>query len=281
LRRQEASVTQAPAAFGIIDLMRSLLRVWLVSAPGILFSQTPATLPSFEVASVKPAGAEEHPLGRGIFTFPGGRILINKVTLLKLVQEAFDLQPFQVAGGPRWAGEDRYNIEAIPPPSSQSSHANPSTPKAPLNPEQRQMLQALLIGRFHLTYHTENKEGLVYFLTRAGKELRMQDAKNKDEFAWSGGLEGGVIMGDGLAGRNESMADLAKRLGPYLGRPVLDRTELPGSFDFRVVYNSDEAHPDIASVILASVRELGLKLEAGRGPVETLVIDSAEKPSAN
>lgn len=261
--------------------MRPPLFVWLLLTPGILCGQSPTTLPNFEVASVRPAGPEEHPLGRGVFTFPGGRILINKVTLLKLVQEAFDLQPFQVTGGPRWAGEDRYNVEAIPPPSAQSSHANPSTPKAPLNTEQRQMLQALLIGRFHFAYHYETKEGPVYLLTRAGKELRMQDAKNKDDYPWTGGLAGGAIMGDGLAGRNESMADLTKRLGPYLGRPVLDRTELPGSFDFRVVYNSGEAHPDITSTILASVRELGLKLEAGRGPVETLAIDGAEKPSAN
>ena len=74
------------------------------------------------------------------------------------------------------------------------------------------------------------------------------------------------------------MEDLAKRLGPYLGRPVLDRTELKGSYDFRVPYASDDPHPDVVSVILECVRELGLKLEASRGPIKTLVIDGAESP---
>ena len=54
-----------------------------------------------------------------------------------------------------------------------------------------------------------------------------------------------------------------------------------GSFDFRIVYPADEAHPDVAASICASLQGLGLKLEAGKGAVETLVIGRAEKPSSN
>ena len=77
------------------------------------------------------------------------------------------------------------------------------------------------------------------------------------------------------------MEDLAERLSPYLGRLVLDRTGISGSFDFKVEYPSDDARPDVISMILATVHDLGLKLEASKGPVEGMVIEHAEKPSAN
>ncbi len=251
---------------------------WFASAT--LFSQE-ANSPAFEVASVKPSGPNESPMGRGIFTFPGGRIIANKCTLAKLIQDAFDIQPFQLAGGPRWINDDRYDIEAKPPASSQSASLNPREPKTPLSAEQRQMLQTLLVDRFRLKYHTETKQGPVYLLVRGGKELNLQDPKNKDAYPWAGGLGGGGITGDGLAGKNESMDDLCKRLMPYLGHPVLNRTGLSGSFDFRYAYDSGDARPDIVSAILASVQGLGLKLEASQGPVETFAIDSVEKPSGN
>ena len=88
-------------------------------------------------------------------------------------------------------------------------------------------------------------------------------------------------MGDCLAGVNESMSDLARRLSRYLGRPVLDRTGLSGSFDFRTEYRSDDEHPDLITMILAAVQDLGLNLEASKGPIDTIVIEHAERPSAN
>jgi uncharacterized protein (TIGR03435 family) len=97
-----------------------------------------------------------------------------------------------------------------------------------MNAEQRQMLKTLLVDRFRLRFHTEIKEGPVYLFVKGGKGLDLQDAKNKDEYPWAGGLSGGGITGDGLAGRNESMDDLAKRLAPYLGHAVINRTGLTG-----------------------------------------------------
>ena len=93
----------------------------------------------------------------------------------------------------------------------------------------------------------------------------MTDAKEKDAFSWAGSLCGGGFIGDGLAGVNENMPDLARRLSRRLGRPILDHTALNGSYDFRVEYHSDEERPDIITMILTSVQELGLKLEASKG----------------
>jgi uncharacterized protein (TIGR03435 family) len=121
----------------------------------------------------------------------------------------------------------------------------------------------------------------VFLLQKGNKALKLVDSKDKDAYPWAGGIGGGMITGDGLAGINESMQDLAKRLSPYLGRPVLDRTGISGSFDFRSESSSDDVRPDVVAMILASVQALGLKLAASKGPVDAIVIEHAEKPSAN
>ena len=143
------------------------------------------------------------------------------------------------------------------------------------------MLQSLLADRFQLTCRKDTREGPVFLLVRGKGPLKMEDSKDKNEYPWSGGLRGGMITGDGLAGINESMPDLAWRLSRYLERPVLDQTGISGSFDFRVEYSSEGERPDVTSMILATVQELGLKLEPSKGPVDTIVIQHVEKPSAN
>jgi uncharacterized protein (TIGR03435 family) len=243
-----------------------------VIAAARLVGQTASGQPAFEVASVKPAD----PQGRmiALFTYPGGRITVSLYTLQMLIEEAFDVQSFQVSGGPRWINDDRYDIVAKPPASSKSSKANPPSPKAPLNDEQRQMLQTLLADRFQLKFHRATKEGPVYLLVKGSKDLKLQGAKNKDDYPWAGAT-------DGLAGINISMPLLATRLSMYLRRPVLDQTGLTGSYDFKFEYPSDDQRPDVISSIFASLQGIGLKLEAAKGPVKNIVIDHAEKPSAN
>ena len=152
--------------------------------------------------------------------------------------------------------------------------------KAPMTAEQREMLQSLLLERFHLQYRRETRDGPVYVLTRGNKPLKMTDLKDKNEYPWAGGPGGGGLMGDGLKGINESMDDLAWRLSPYLGRPVLNRTEISGSYDFLADYPLEDGRGDIIGMILATVKDVGLKLEAAKGPIETIVIEHAEKPSA-
>jgi uncharacterized protein (TIGR03435 family) len=146
------------------------------------------------------------------------------------------------------------------------------------------MLQTLLVDRFQLKYHRENREGPVYLLQKSNKALRLQDAKNKDDYPWAGSNRGGAIDGDGIAGINISMPQLATRLSGYLHRPVLDQTGLTGSFDFKFEYESglsDDSRQDTISSIFTSVQGIGLKLESAKGPVETIVIDHVEKPSEN
>jgi uncharacterized protein (TIGR03435 family) len=241
----------------------------------LLFQQ-----PSFEVATVKPTTQRTHAVGT-ILTFPGGRLTAEGCTLEYLVEEAFSVQRFQVSGGPDWTYVDGFNIEARPPAASKSSKANPPYPKGPPNDEQRLMLQALLIDRFQLRYHRETKQGPVYLFLRTNKKLKLKEAKNKDAYPWAGGPGGGGLIETGIAGINISMPLLAARLSRWLDRPVLDRTGLEGSFDFKVQYESGNTKPELDASILIAIQALGLKLESAKGPVETIVIDHAEKPSAN
>lgn len=207
---------------------------------------------------------------------------ITNYSLHAMLQEAFRVQPFQIAGGPPWMEDALYSVEAKPPASSQSAKSKPPYPKAPPNDEQRRMLQTLLIDRFHIKLHRETREGPVYLLRRGSKVLKLQPAKDANEFPWAGSLEGGGLSGDGMRGTNITMIQLAEPISPYFERPVIDRTGLTGSFDFRTEYARDGSErPDLIASIVASLRDLGLNLEPAKGPVETIVIDHAERPAAN
>jgi uncharacterized protein (TIGR03435 family) len=80
---------------------------------------------------------------------------------------------------------------------------------------------------------------------------------------------------------NEPMDDLAKRLSTYFDRPVLDRTGITGSFDFRCEYHADGQLPDRVGAIQWCLRDIGLRLESAKAPIEKIVIEHAEKPTPN
>jgi uncharacterized protein (TIGR03435 family) len=248
-------------------------------------AQQPAEMPlAFEVASVKPTDANTGPFG--MFTYPGGRLTITQQTLKTIIQEAYGVNRFQVSGGPNWLDEDRYDIVAKPPASSESSKFSPPTIKTPPTREMLLMLQALLADRFQLRLHRETKDGPAYALMVAAKGPKLTPTKNPDAFRYVGG---GVTTDPQLplfmSGENASMEMLALRLSDRFGRPVLDQTALKGDFDFEFKYENDDPQPGAPSnfrtLISAMQEQLGLRLVQTKAPVEILVIDHAEKPSLN
>lgn len=236
--------------------------------------------PSFEVASIKLSNLR-HGGAIGLFVFPGGRITATLCTFKMLMMYAFEVRPFQILGGPSWINDTRYDIIAMPPPSSAARKLHPPSPKAPPNAEEREMLQNLLMDRFQLKFHWENKVGPVYILETGKRSLKLRPAEHKSDYPWAGGLSGGRIDGDGLAGDNISMPLLAARLSGYLDQPVLDETGLKGSYDFSFRYSSNPSGSDIDSCIFTSIHGIGLKLKAAKGPLRTIVIDRVERPSKN
>jgi len=237
------------------------------------FGQEAAIKPAFEVASVKPAPPDGGTMGIGLSTYPGGRIHATNYTLRQLIHDAYNLEMYLILGGPHWADDDRFDVEAKPPASSESSKWTPVNFKSPPNPEMRQML---LAERFQLKVHAETRKEPVYSLVvvKGGPQLKAPASTTAQPFV--------SFLPHGLSGKNATIDQLVERLGRALGRPVLNHTGVQGNFDFLIDYPPDDAGTDHTVLLLGAIQEqIGLKLETQPGAVDVIVIDSAEKPSGN
>jgi uncharacterized protein (TIGR03435 family) len=163
------------------------------------------------------------------------------------------------------------------------------------------MLQALLTDRFKLTLHRETKELPVYELIIANSGSKLQEAKPGETYPngikdLSGRATAGLIkMGPGaITGQGVPIASLARQLTQQLGRIVVDKTGLTGTYDFTIKWppvasqaatGGQQGNPSPegseSSIFTAIQDQLGLKLESQTAPVEVLVIDHAEQPTQN
>lgn len=252
------------------------LAILAASASCLVFGQQAASKPVFEVASVKPSPPQGGPMGIGLYTYPGGRILATSETLRQLIHDAYNLDTYRILGGPRWVDEDRFDIEVKPPASSDSSKWAPANFKSPPNPEMRQMLQTLLAERFQLKVHTETRKEPVYALVvaKGGPKLKPPASTTAQPFV--------SFLPHGLSGQNATIDQLVERMARILRRPVLNQTGVQGNFDFLIDYPPDDAATDETVLLLGAIQDqIGLKLETQPGSVDVAVIDGAEKPSGN
>jgi len=172
----------------------------------------------------------------GFYSLAGGRVELGYSGLLMLVEYALDVDRQLISGVPDWATKVRYDINAIPPDSSPSRKLNlPGFTGTP-TPEQREMILNLLVERFGLKYHVEEREMPVYFLERGKGPIKLEPPEHPERAA---DPRGGLARRDGFAtgegfGSNLTMGFLARQLMWPLERPVLDRTGIRGAYDFRV-----------------------------------------------
>lgn len=140
-------------------------------------------------------------------------------------------------------------------------------------------LQSLLADRFHLQVHWETHEGNVYALVLDKSGPRMKEnIEGKDPVMNTEKNSGQVVM----KGVGVPMKVLAASLGNQLRGIVVDKTGLAGAWDFQGAWEIEPAPDSAAPSIFTGVREqLGLRLVQEKGPVSTLVIDRAERPSEN
>jgi uncharacterized protein (TIGR03435 family) len=214
----------------------------------------------------------------GFQTYPGGRMRCSYCTIDRLIQLAYDVQPFQIAGGSDRNRREGYDILAILPPSSETDALIPSEPCPPLTGEQKLMVQALLTERFHLKFHRESRTIPKFILVKGSEspKLRPSVSSPSRPNVW--------ISLNQLEGRNATMTLLAARLSEILKRPVVDETGFEGSFDFKNKWsNSSDGFTEegVAAIITDAVEEIGLELKASVAPVDTVVIDRIEQPSLN
>lgn len=231
----------------------------------------------FEVATIKPVSPHGQHLV-GVFVYPGGRVLLSGMSLKDLICAAFNLSYWQLSGGESWMESIKYDVVAKPPDSVEATH--PYTGHDLYNiddPQIRTMLQTLLIERFHLKYHSEKKTGKVFLLERGKGPLRLKQVTSSSDGTGGIGFAGTWVIS------NMTMPQLAKFAGStFLHRPVLDKTDLSGSYDFRSEPESWESYSaDTSGSFIDLIHEIGLRLEPAQGNVEVFVIDHAEQPSPN
>jgi uncharacterized protein (TIGR03435 family) len=232
---------------------------------------TTAQSSAFDVASVKshkPAVAEGANRER-IDSAPGS-LTIRNASLSDCIKWAYLIRDYQIFG-PSWLMTEKYDITA--------KAAGP----APLN-QLRQMLQTLLTDRFQLRLHRETKDLPVYELVATKSGPKLHKAEPGGNTSMQGENGSFVFRGTSMPQFAEDLATLRQ-----VDRPVLDRTGFPGVFDFNLKFgeSNDEMKRaliagDGASIFTLIQEELGLKLEARKGPVEMLVIDHVERvPTEN
>ena len=244
--------------------------------------------PAFEAASVK-VNTSGEPGGR--FALPGpGRLVATNYSLRNIVRNTWNLQDFQIVGGPQWLDRTRFDISAVGPASS-------------AQPEFMAMLKTLLADRFKLVAHMETREMPAYALVvrdagRLGPQLKPvagDCGMALRELRASGRPLPADLPVCGLRARpgafqggSVSMPQLARNLSAVAGRSVVDATGLAGLFDLELTWAPEQAadvspgtEANAPSLVTAVQEQLGLKLESHRAPIEVLVIDRAELPSAD
>ncbi len=219
-----------------------------------------AAKPQFEVASVKLVNrpVEIHPY---YLKISHGNLAVDAVPLKFIIGLAY--KTTQIQGGPGWMSDERYDIQA--------KSGNPNATKE----EIRTMLQALLADRFNLALHKETRQLSLYTLVVGKGGPKFKEA-NDDEQA------GVSTSADSVNFQATPMAGLATTLRGLLKTPVVDRTGLAGRYDFELDYMPPRpGAADSGPSLFTAVEELGLKLEAGKGPVEIMVIDRVDHASEN
>jgi uncharacterized protein (TIGR03435 family) len=261
---------------------------------------------SFEVASIRP-----NTLGQRSFlwAFRNGRFTARYATLKALIQSAYGrpelpLTERQVIGGPGWLGTDRFDIEA-------TTSSVPNSPRGTFSAPLLRMLRSLLEDRFGLRAHIETREFPLFALVPARKDRklgpgirqRLQPCTPATLDASTGaigigtssrGACGGRIGLGELRGVGLTMSNLASGLSQFAGgidRIVVDRTEMTGTFDVELHWRPDLSphapgtpapqDSDVPSLFSAVEEQLGLKLERTRGPMDVVVIEHVDPPTAN
>jgi uncharacterized protein (TIGR03435 family) len=309
-----------------------------------LLSQT-STKPklSFEVISIKPSAPNLGIRGGGA---RGDRFTLTGASLRMLLQNGYQplssgggglLGQLQIIGGPPWMDSDRYDIQA----TADCSGGVLSREQLQL------MVQSMLEDRFQLKAHKETRELPVYNLVVAkdGPKLKASEDQTPSPIA-QGGLQpcgpapaapsplpfpppgpgqrggpldpnfvmpkGAMIMmmnpqGLTMRAAGVPVGNLVNMLQNQIGRPIIDKTDLKGLFDFQLQFSPEgltfpglpgglppggppggagpagapPTSSDPVPSLFTAIQDLGLRLESSKGPVEVLVVDSVQKPTEN
>lgn len=237
-----------------------------------------------------------------MFQITSDGMKITNVPLWMMVREAFGLENDRLFGGPSWAKTTAFDVEAKVSPEDALKL------KALKMEERRQMMVSLLEERFGLKYHHETRDLPMYELVVAKGGGKMQASKPDPEGPDNGpgpepspGRHMLMMRGRGhIESVGSATSGLVRLLSAQLGRTVVDKTGLTGDFDYKLDWTPDDTLPQMTrsgnpapgdsaaspdtggpSLFTALEEQLGLKLESTKGPVDVIVIDQLNPPTAN
>ena len=260
------------------------------AASAVESNTTEVLLPgaAYDVATIKPSNPNAQ--GGGVGMRPNAVFYSTGQSLKNAVCNAYDVMVFQCLGGPAWFESDLYDIEAKP--DSATTEQLLKLRWKQRWPVLQRMQQALFADRLKLKVHYETREMTIFALVVAKGGLKMHEAKPGDTYA--NGLKGSdgkpfgggsFMVGNGkITAQGMSMDALAGQLKATTSHIVSNKTGLTGVYDFTLRYSDDmgaNADSTAPSIFTALQEQLGLKLESSKGPVDVLVIDHVERPSAN
>jgi len=232
------------------------------------WSDETASLPSFPTVSIVPTSS-----GQVDFQFLPNQIRATTVTLKELIEEAYGLQPWEIAGGPEWAHVERFHVTA-------------TTQQRVSRDRMKLMLQSMLADRFQLQLTRETRTLPVYKLVRL-KASKLKLAKPNERFVMRTAQEdtcGGFVTYV-YSWRNAGISDLLPTLSREVQAPVIDETDLTGRFNFQLRFTYDDVfgnEPDIVpTIFIALEKQLGFKLVADKAQIPVFAIQGAVKPPAS
>jgi uncharacterized protein (TIGR03435 family) len=253
----------------------------LVVLSGAALAQPSAGTPAFSSVDIRvraqPASASPSMTG-GVLRF--GRYDLRNATMLDLITTAYGFEADSVIGGPRWLESRRFDIAATAPEGTSSDAL-------------KRMLQTMLADQFKLALHKDTKPLPAFVLTTGGTRHTMRQAAT-GEFPGCRVVPQspapGTVPSVVYVCQNITMESFAARLramagNGYLPNPVVDRTDLEGSWDFELHWTPRGvvAQPgsDGVTVFSAIEKQMGLKLVPQSVPSPVLVVDSvSEQPAA-
>jgi len=248
------------------------------------FAQTKGTSrPSFEVVSIKPSKAWHRPIVSPVS-------YSVSATALGLIYDAYGpLLPGQISGWTGWSTSEMFSVDAKV--DGKSAAALQKLPPKERARQRQLMLQSLLADRFNLKVHHGTKVFPVYELVVAKGGSKMKKSQAAETNTNSTG---------GLKAKGMPMVDLARLLTMICNRFVIDKTGLPGKYDFDLHWtpegmsdmpeenrqfwpekNSGPEKISGPSIFTALREQLGLKLKSAKGRVDILVIDHIDRPTPN
>jgi uncharacterized protein (TIGR03435 family) len=264
---------------------------------------TAARVYKYEVVSIKRNKAEFDTSGNDGTRTTRDEFISKNIPLSILIGIAYGIRHSeQLSGGPSWVDSDRYDVDAKMDESVADELQKLSRDER--NAIRQKMLQELLATRFNVKVHQESRDFPVYFLEIAKSGSKLKEAKAEDPNApkVSNGLpvtnvihlESGDAGATKMTGHGVSISFLAVNLERRVGHIVVDKTGLTGNYDFSMQFtlepNASQVGGDAVSsgtdpgapyIFTAVETELGLKLVAGRAPIDVVVVDHAERPSEN